>query len=146
MKTILIILAIVVFGAPAYILFKRTVRVMAFILEMLGAKSLLKQFEIRSGQTTGLIFGEDVHIFSRSCSRFGLESVFARRQYCCQCGNCDRGLRPEVIEVVRRAKSLGATRVILRNARVESIEGLPISDVSKYEGKIDKHHKVVYGY
>ena len=139
MKTFFIIIATIIFLPPILGMVKD------LILNALEkvAPRIRKHFRILCDDTVGIVIGNDVHILSSSTSRYMLCTRFHRWQYCCQCGTCDRGLRENVIQVVRRAKALGATRVILRHKRVDTIEGLPISDVSNHVGQIDKHRKIV---
>jgi len=68
-------------------------------------------------------------------------------RYCCQDGCCDRGLQPDVREVVEAAKEQGATRVIIRTGQGSyyhgSIAGLPVSDVSSHVGMLDEGHMII---
>jgi len=81
-----------------------------------------------------------VHILKRSSTRYGLRFNNGRRlPFCCQDGCCDRGLQPDVASLVRRAKELGAERVIIRTGQRQfycrQIEGLPVEDVSGHVGE-----------
>ncbi len=95
---------------------------------------------ITFGAATGVVINNVVHILKRSSSRYHLAFAGMKGQYCCQDGCCDRGLRSDVAEVVERAKTLGATKVIVRTGQYEfrkrEIAGLPVEDVSNHVGAV----------
>lgn len=96
---------------------------------------------ITHGYAQGFMIGTDIHVLKRSSSSYGLNVPGnGRFQYCCQDGCCDRGLQEDVRSVVRQAKEMGATRVIIRTGQRSyykaEIEGLPTSDVSEHVGAV----------
>lgn len=95
---------------------------------------------LTAGRTIGVVLDGTVHILKRSSSRFHLAHAGLKGQYCCQDGCCDRGLQPDVAEVVSQAKELGATKVIIRTGQrsyyVREIAGLPVEDVSNHVGEV----------
>jgi hypothetical protein len=99
-----------------------------------------------SGNAIGVFINNDVHVSKRGSSSYGLFIRGERYQYCCQDGCCDKGLRPDVADVVRQAKADGATRVVIRTGQrdyyVSQIEGLPVTDVSNHVGRIDDDHEI----
>ncbi len=104
---------------------------------------------LSSGRATGALIGDVVHVLKRSSSRYGLMLHGVRRQYCCQDGCCDSGLQSDVADVVRQAKELGATKVVIRTGQrsyyVGEIAGLPVKDVSDYVGRVGEDIFVVAG-
>ena len=95
---------------------------------------------LTAGRATGVVLNGTVHVLKRSSSRFGLRFNGGRWQFCCQDGCCDRGLQPDVAQVVEEAKALGATRVMIRTGQPQfynsHIAGLPVVDVSDHVGPV----------
>ena len=104
---------------------------------------------VNVGDAKGIIIGDTVHVLKWSSSRYHLrhEEGGVKHQYVCQDGCCDRGLRPDVSEVIRQAKAQGATKVILRTGQREyyhpEIHGLKVLDVSNHTGKIADGWQIV---
>lgn len=90
--------------------------------------------------TAAVLMGHQVHILKYSASRYHLTVDGVRRQYCCQDGCCDGGLKPDVSALVARAKSDGAKEVILRTGRrgyyIDTIDDLPVKDVGGLVGVV----------
>jgi hypothetical protein len=102
---------------------------------------------LQIGNVKCVVLGTDAHILRPSKSSFGMFITGVRHSYCCQDGCCDRGLRPDVQQLIQQAKEEhGATRVILRTGQnyyyVREIAGLPVCDVADHTGVIDDTHEV----
>jgi len=93
-----------------------------------------------SGRAVGVLAKGVVYVLKRSSSRYGLMLHGGRGQFCCQDGCCDRGLQPDVANVVEQAKSVGATKVVIRTGQrefyVRQIAGLPVEDVEDHVGEV----------
>jgi hypothetical protein len=98
------------------------------------------------GSATGVVINGAVHVLKRSSSRYHLSFDGRRGQYCCQDGCCDRGLRPDVTQIVEEAKALGVTKVVIRTGQREfyqrTIAGLPVEDVTSHVGRLSENAQV----
>jgi hypothetical protein len=96
---------------------------------------------MKSGPAGAVFVKGVVHILKPSSSSYGMTLPSGlRRQYACQDGCCDRGLRLDVANLVLLAKEFGATKVILRTGQrqyaVQRIHDLPVEDVSAHVGQV----------
>lgn len=101
-----------------------------------------------SGNATGVLIEGTVHVLKSSSSRYHLSGPNGfRKQYVCQDGCCDRGVRSDVRDVVGLAKEAGATNVVLRTGQRDyhaaEICGLPTKDVSWKCGVISEGWEII---
>lgn len=106
-------------------------------------------FTVRS--TAALLIEGTAYVLKPSLSSYGIWNPKGERlSFCCQDGCCDRGLQPDVLEVVERAKAEGATKVVLRvGQRVycrAHIAGLPVECVSDNVGSVGQDFTIRRGW
>lgn len=91
---------------------------------------------IQSGSTSGIIIDSALHIFKKGKSRFGRTVGNTWHTYYCTGDCCEGGISNDAHVIVQKAKSFGATRVVLRiksSQPVNTIDGLPVTDVEIFQ-------------
>ena len=88
--------------------------------------------EMVSGDVTGIILGNALHVLRQSNSHYMLTLNGVHRSYCCLCNTCreiyNDSFEKDVVKLIEEAKQLGVTQVFIREPNIR-IEGVSIQDV-----------------
>lgn len=91
-----------------------------------------------NGKAIGVLVDHNLHILKASRSRYRLVTQGLGYTYCCQCGHdCGSRITKDVVDIVKKAKQLGAKKVVIRYPAKTEIEGVATEDVSLHVGSVN---------